>query len=204
MEAKKSKKKKGLKAMPNNTNRIARILYKEIVEGDRRKADAESNDSTSGGGARDFRFPYEAVLPAVELLFPVKIVKRGKTVRQGTFYWREPGSAQVISKEAQFMSPTKSRPSEGWISQVSKFSCFDTDRMPPCGAGNRLLLLLIQLDDQSVWPHFAEESTLRVKGIWDAAVAQELLNCMDAQRAANRAVIGYIDFINARRFCNGK
>jgi hypothetical protein len=76
--------------------------------------------------------------------------------------------------------------------------------MPSGGIGNRVLLLLIQLHDQSVWPHFAEEATLRVKGVWDPSVAQELLSCFDAQRAANRAVIGYIDFTNMRRFCNGK
>jgi len=87
---------------------------------------------------------------------------------------------------------------------VPKFSCFDSDRMPSGGIGNRVLLLLIQLHDQSVWPHFAEEATLRVKGVWDPSVAQELLSCLDAQRAANRAVIGYIDFTNMRRFCNGK
>lgn len=190
--------------MANGAGQVARILYKEIVEGDRRKADAESNDSDSGGGARDFRFPYEAVLPAVELIFPNKILRGGKAVHQGTFFWNEPDSTQVVSRAAEFMSPTKSRPREGWISQVPKFSCFDSDRMPAGGIGNRVLLLLIQLHDQSVWPHFAEEATLRVKGVWDPSVAQELLSCLDAQRAANRAVIGYIDFTNMRRFCNGK
>lgn len=190
--------------MASGSRRVARILYKEIVEGDRRKADAESNDSASGGGARDFRFPYEAVLPAVELIFPTKATRRGKTVHQGTFSWHEPGSTQAVSRPAEFMSPTKSRPSEGWISQVPKFSCFDTDRIPPGGVGNRVLLLLVQLYDQSVWPHFAEESTLRVEGAWDALVAEELLKCLDAKRPANRAVIGYIDFANTRRFCNGK
>ena len=81
-------------------------------------------------GARDFRFPYEAVLPAVELIFPNKILRGGKAVHQGTFFWNEPDSTQVVSRAAEFMSPTKSRPREGWISQVPKFSCFDSDRMP--------------------------------------------------------------------------
>lgn len=38
--------------MANGAGQVARILYKEIVEGDRRKADAESNDSDSGGGGK--------------------------------------------------------------------------------------------------------------------------------------------------------
>jgi hypothetical protein len=183
---------------------IARILYKEIVEGDRRKADAKSNDSASGGGARDFRFPYQAVLPVVELIFPQQIVRRGKTVHRGAFSWREPGSTQIVVKDAEFMSPTRTRPAEGRISQVSKFSCFDTDRIPKSGAGNRVLLLLIQLYDQSVWPHFAEETTLRVHGEWHPSVANELLSCMDAERRTNCAVIGFIDFARLRRFCNDK
>lgn len=190
--------------MASSANQVARILYKEIVEGDRRKADGESNDSASGGGARDFRFPYDAVLPVVQLIFPTKVMKRGKTVHQGTFWWHEPGVVQAVSRAAEFMSPTRSRPSEGWISQVPKFSCFDTNRIPPGGSGNRVLLLLIQLHDQSVWPYFAEEATLRATGTWDPVVAQELLDCLDAQRATNRAVIGYRDFTNAGRFCNGK
>jgi hypothetical protein len=190
--------------MANEMRDVARILYKEIVEGDRRKADAESNDSSSGGGARDFRYPYEEVLPVVELIFPIKTIRRGKAVHQGTFFWKEQGSAQVVSRDAEFMSPTKSRPREGWISQVPKFSCFNTDRIPQSGNGNRVLLLLIQLRDQKVWPHFAEESSLRVKGAWDPSVAHELLMCLDAQRAVNRAVIGFIDFVNSRTFCNGQ
>ncbi|MDO3560690.1 hypothetical protein [Ralstonia pseudosolanacearum] len=190
--------------MDSSLSQVARILYKEIVAGDRRKADAESNDTASGGGARDFRFPYEAVLPVVEKIFPEKIQKRGKTVHQGTFFWHEPGIPEPVSRTAQFMSPTKSRASEGWISQVPKFSCFDSDRIPIAGATNRVLLLLIQLHDETVWPWFAEENTLRIKGAWDPLVAQEILSCLDAKRAANKAVIGYIDFTNAGKYCNGK
>ncbi|QDA57204.1 hypothetical protein FHQ07_07700 [Thermomonas aquatica] len=189
--------------MGSKANDVARFLYKEIVDGDRRKAKAESNDTASGGGARDFRFPYEEVLPIVEKIFPTKIIRRGKTAHQGTFFWNEPGVEQTLSRTAQFMSPTKSRPREGWISQVPKFSCFDTERMPLGSPTNRVLLLLIQLYDDTVWPFFAEERTLRVKGAWDPVVAQELLDCLDAKRAVNRAVIGYRDFTTAGRFCNG-
>lgn len=190
--------------MVNGANQVARILYKEIVEGDRRKADAESNDSDTGGGARDFRFPYKAVLPIVEKMFPNKILRRGKAVHQGKFYWHEPEGGTLISRVAEFMSPTKSRPTEGWISQVPKFTCFDTDRMPQGGLSNRVLLLLIQLHDESVWPFFAEEKTLRTKGAWEPMVAQELIDCIDAKRPLKRAAIGFCDFTNGLRYCNGK
>lgn len=189
--------------MSNKERNVARLLYKEIVEGDRRKAKAESNDSASGGGARDFRFPYQEVLPIVTKLFPTTVLRGEKVVHQGTLFWKEPGAMQTVSRAVEFMSPTKSRPREGWISQVTKFSCFDIDRMPPAGPGNRILLLLIQLYDDTVWPFFAEERTLRTKGAWNPLVAQELLDCLDAKRASNRAVIGYRDFTNEDRFCNG-
>lgn len=190
--------------MANSADQVARILYKQIVAGDRRKAGASSNDTASGGGARDFRFPYEEVLPAVEKIFPQRIKRRGKIAHQGTFFWHEEGKTQPVSKTAVFMSPTNSRPSEGWISQVPKFSCFNESRIPESSSTNRVFLLLVQRHDDSVWPHFAEEKSLRTKGEWDPGVAQELLNCMDAKRAANRAVIGYIDFTDMRRYCNEK
>ena len=81
---------------------------------------------------------------------------------------------------------------------------FDTSRVPSGGAGNRVLLLLIQLTDGSVWPYYAEEKTLRTPGVWDPVVAKEILDCLDAVRPSNRAVIGYRDFTNAGRYCNGK
>ena len=183
---------------------VARVLYKEIVEGDRRKAEAKSNDADSGGGARDFRFPYAGVLPAVEKIFPTKITKRGKTIHQGVFCWYEPSASTPTKKLSEFSSPTQSRPSEGWISQVPKFSCFDLDRMPNSGTGNRLLLLLIQRIDGSVWPHFAEETSIRSPGIWDQVVAEKLIKCMDAKRPINHAIIGHFDLTTSQSYCNGK
>jgi len=72
------------------------------------------------------------------------------------------------------------------------------------GAGNRVLLLLIQLDDGSLWPHYAEEKSLRTPNAWHPVVAKELLDCLDAARPVNQAVIGYRDFTNTTRYCNGK
>ena len=46
--------------MADNSSRqpVARILYREITEGDLRKVLAKSNDSDTGGGARDLRFGF--------------------------------------------------------------------------------------------------------------------------------------------------
>lgn len=198
--------------MANGAGQVARILYKEIVPGDLRKILAQSNDSDTGGGARDFRFgSYKTLLPVIQQMFPQKVKENRKRdgvvehidVFKGEFFWRI-DKGQDERKDSFFEPPTDVRPSEGRIARVHEYGCFDTSRVPKGGEGNRVLLLLIQLNDGSVWPFYAEEQTLRIKGKWDPVVAKELLDCLDAKRAANRAVIGYRDFTNAGRYCNGK
>lgn len=198
--------------MANGAGHVARILYKEIVTGDLRKILAQSNDSDTGGGARDFRFgSFKTLLPVITEMFPKKAKENRKRdgvveeidVFQGEFFWQDV-NGQVMCKDSFFETPTDVRPSEGRIARVHEYGCFDTSRVPRGGVGNRILLLLIQLNDGSVWPYYVEEKTLRIEGKWDPVVAAELLGCLDAKRAANRAVIGYRDFTNAGKYCNGK
>ena len=196
--------------MASAVGNVARILYKELVEGDLRKLRAESNDADTGGGARDFRFgSYRTLLPVIKAMFPRTAQedrKRNGVVAQidvfkGTFYWKS--ATGVESKEAIFEPPTDARPSEGRIARVHEYPCFDASNVK-IGVGNRVLLLLIQLDDGTVWPHYAEEKSLRTPNAWHPVVARELLDCLDAKRPANQVVIGYRDFTNAGRYCNGK
>lgn len=198
--------------MANGAGHVARILYKEIVPGDLRKILAQSNDSDTGGGARDFRFgSFKTLLPVITEMFPKKTKENRKRdgvveeidVFQGEFFWHDV-SGQVMRKDSFFETPTDVRPSEGRIARVHEYGCFDTSLVPRGGVGNRILLLLIQLSDGSVWPYYVEEKTLRIEGKWDPVVAAELLGCLDAKRAANRAVIGYRDFTNAGKYRNGK
>lgn len=190
---------------------VARILYKEIVPGDLRKVVAESNDSDTGGGARDFRFGEFRKLEAiVRKMFPhpMKEQRRrdGKKVEidifRGTFHWNFNGVDE--HKEAYFEPPTSARQSEGRIARVHEQPCCALERIPKVGEGNKVLLLLVQQNDSSVWPHFVEETSLSEPGAWDPRVAMELLNCIRAQRAAKRAVIGYRDFTTGEGYCNGK
>lgn len=197
--------------MANVAGNVDRILYKELVDGDLRKLQAKSNDANTGGGARDFRFgSYKTLMPVIQAMFPqtVKEFRKrgGKNVRidvfKGTFSW-EDAKGKKHSKDSYFEPPTDARPSEGRITRVHEYPCFDASHVK-IGAGNRVLLLLIQLDDGSVWPHYAEEQSLRTPNAWHAVVAKELLDCLDAKRPANQVVIGYRDFTNAGRYCNGK
>lgn len=58
--------------MTNTASRVSRILFKEIVDGDVRKIHADSNDSDTGGGARDFRFgSYSELEHIFHSMFPL-------------------------------------------------------------------------------------------------------------------------------------
>jgi len=192
---------------------VARILYKEIIEGDLRKIEARSNDSDSGGGARDFRFgSYEQLLPVISQMFPSVVRenrKRGNTVSQidvfgGEFHWQDAQDGPVSVKASFFEPPTDVRPSEGRIARVHEYPCFDTSRIPKSSLDNRVLLLLVQRKDGTVWPHFVEEKSLRTPGEWDLTVANEIIKCLEARRPEGRAVIGFRDFAASLSYCNGK
>lgn len=185
---------------------VARILYKQIVPGDLRKIVAESNDSDTGGGARDFRFgDFQKLEPIIRKMFPhtVKEHRRrdGQNVEvdifRGTFHWNTKGIDE--KKDVEFEPPTTARPSEGRITRVHEQPCFAPERIPKSG---KVLLLLVQRNDGTVWPHFIEEVSLSEPGAWHASVAKELLNCINHKRAANRAVIGYRDFTTGQGYCN--
>ncbi|WP_264802920.1 hypothetical protein, partial [Acetobacter fabarum] len=65
--------------MASGASHVARILYKEIVAGDLRKILAQSNDSDTGGGARDFRFgSFKTLLPVIRQMFPKKVKENRK------------------------------------------------------------------------------------------------------------------------------
>jgi len=198
--------------MADSPTEVARILYKEIVAGDLRKILAKSNDSKTGGGARDFRFgSYKILLPVIKRMFPLTVKEKRKRngkavdieVYKGEFSWYN-SQGDIVRKDSFFEPPTDVRPSEGRIARVHEYECFSVNHVSAGGEGNRVLLLLIQLKNGSVWPYYAEEETLRTPGKWNALVADELISCLDAVRPVTRAVIGYRDFTNTERYCNGK
>ncbi len=172
---------------------VKRVVFKQIVEGDFRKFVAQSNDTDSGGGARDLRFrPYDEFVKVFRLLFPV--VRHAKRRRNGgmvdveilvgKFHW--PGG----SKEATFEPPTDARPNEGRVPVVHTYPPFS--KLPATNQG-KMVLLLVQRDDDTVWPEFATEESLR-SGKWHKSVAQPILRSLDAERASNQVARGYIDF----------
>src|SRR6266511_1713190 len=104
-----------------------RVAFKSIEQGDILKLDARSNLTPSGGGARDFRFPYTPFQAAMTKLFPnvVQETRRRNNkpqlvpIRTATLMWiDEKGQTQQM--QIKYEPPTSARPSEGRIPQVHK------------------------------------------------------------------------------------
>lgn len=188
-------------AMPSG---VKRVIYKEILDGDRRKFVAQSNDAKSGGGARDLRFSYEAFEPAFQAIFPEVAMQLRKrrgarselSIFKGNFYWMEEGAIKCVP--ASFEPPTDARPTEGRIPQINSYGCFS--EIPGVSEG-RLFLLIVQREDDTVWPGFATEPSLR-SGKWDSRVADEMLRCAGGVRNAGIAIAGFMDFTTGRMYCN--
>ena len=181
--------------LPRPAN-VVRMVFKEILEGDRRKFEAQSNDSETGGGARDLRFsPYEKFKLVFEKMLPDK---DAHGVCTGYFTWIEGGLQQRV--EGYFHPPTKARPTEGRIANVDKY--LPTKSLPPHGAGN-VVLLIVQQDDGSVWPHFITDRSLETED-WHPRVRELILGCLHARRREGVSMAGFVDFESGEEFCNGK
>jgi len=190
--------------MPDMAAGIKRIVFKEIVEGDLRKFEAQSNDADTGGGARDLRFrPFEEFQTIFSALFPntrIETRRRGGAaanveVLVGAFHWLDEAQLRQ-SREAIFEPPTDPRPGEGRIPMVHKYPPFN--RLPPTNEG-RMVLLLIQRDDDTVWPEFATENSLR-SGDWAVSVSEPILRSLEAQRNTHSVARGYIDYVTGREY----
>lgn len=192
--------------MPSQTTphpaEVTCVVFKEIVEGDIRKFEAKSNDSDSGGGARDLRFsPYDEFVEIFRVIFPDEEVKTRKgnanaavKTLSGRLHWCQDGTD--TSLEATFVPPTDARPNEGRIPSVNTYPPFQ--KPFPADQG-RILLLLVQRTDGAVWIAFATEVALR-SGKWHKSVSVPVLRSLDAKRSANHGARGYIDFMNCQEY----
>ena len=182
---------------------IVRIVFREILDGDRLKFIAQSNLTDSGGGARDLRFrSWNEIVGTLRTLFPeTRIVKRQRgegnnlEVYVGHFHWIQEG--QTISKEVVLEPPTDARPNEGRITRVHQYDCFNT--FQPSENSGRLIVLFVQRIDGSVWPFVITEHSLR-HDEWHPGVADFLLSALITNRRQGSAAYGFIDFVSGERF----
>lgn len=187
---------------------MVRLVFREVQPGDRRKFVAQSNDSDSGGGARDFRFsPYAKFKQIFELMLSSRVTQTRKNRTSGVSEKIElyqdvvhvvKGPNTTIERKIEFWLPTPSRDSEG---RLARLHTYDLD--VPSEHEGRIFLLLYQTNDGKLWLNFATQTQL-LNNEWTEEVTDLLLGCMCARRREGVAANGFLDLIARNRFCNGK
>ena len=175
---------------------VARIVYFEILEGDRKKAVAASNvDPQQGGGARDLRFPIQ-FQEVLKRMFPTPARRRGRNLHVGHISWtREDG--QEASAEVQLWPPTEARPNEIRIARIHTIE--PLREIPPEPQG-RQYLFLIQDDTGVVRAHYPDEEMLK-RTDFNRSVSRAVAQCAGSLRPSDR-VMGYIDYDEGRSYCH--
>ena len=177
---------------------VRRLMYFEVLDGDRRKARAESNDDPSqGGGARDLRFPreFQAVL---HRMFPDTTSKRGRLLHTGQLEWKRP-DGDSGKETIEVWPPTGSRPREIRIARIHALPVFAD--MPDDPEGT-LYLFFIEDNSGSVRVHFADESVLQHAN-FNEAVASAVRGCAQ-DTSQGRRVMGFIDYDSGESYCHAR
>ena len=124
------------------------VFFQEVKSGDLRKQEARSNDSTTGGGARDLRMPkrfWDSVAP----FFPKEVSSRE---RSGIIISETGQTIQRV--ETSFWRPTGARPSEIRIGKITLIDAWtiEEDYFASELQSDYLLFYLLTLDvNQRVW-----------------------------------------------------
>ncbi|MDN4509611.1 hypothetical protein [Gordonibacter sp. RACS_AR49] len=103
---------------------VKEVLFHEITEADIRKINALSNDSQTGGGARDLRFGIDFA-PVLNRLFSEEVVYAGRTpYRVGAFEHCYANGDRTLEQVYYAFQPTNARPGEVRIAQINKVNFF--------------------------------------------------------------------------------
>lgn len=187
-----------------------RVVFKQIMAGDRRKVIAESNDADTGGGARDFRFNHEGLGPAFAQMFPdrqrVSRRRDGRSVQIGVYvgrlvWLRNPRRVEAGREEMPIIyePPTTARGAEGRIAKVHEYPPF---RRFPQEETGMVLLLLVEDQSGAVWPFYVTEESLAGKR-WNRTLADAVIQCI-SHTPSHHAVQGFVDFRSGSNYCNAR
>lgn len=186
-------------------SRAALVVYKEIVVGDLRKLIATSNDSATGGGARDLRLPARAFRPVMRRIFTKDGIGRGgQAIRYADVIFSRATGGSGTSR-IEYWPPTRSRPAEDRVSKVHASPAIG-GRLPDDNKG-RVFILFIRFTDGVVQCEYAYEDELRA-GRWAVEVSQPILDCLrdtaikNSTRKRPLTVAGYIDLTAGTNYCH--
>lgn len=183
---------------------VVRVVYQEVLEGDRRKFAAASNDSDTGGGARDLRFNHEHFGPVFSRMFrdsDTVMRRRGGvstsvTVHKGKVWTAREGKVDQAS-DVTYEPPTSARPREGRLTKVHEMPGLIHNL--PEDNGERLFLLFAEQDDNKVYAYFV---TLADLAGWHWAVYEPIAACAAGAQGSSRKVVGWIDFSSNTNYCH--
>lgn len=180
------------------------FVYKEIVAGDLRKLQADSNDSKTGGGARDLRLPWKTFRSIMYRIFTRDGIGRGgRLIRVAQVTYLDEYN-QPRKTELQYWPPTTARKTEDRIARIHASPALG-GRLPAMDKG-RVFVVFSKFDDGTIRCDYAYEKDLKTKGIWATEFSSQILNCMAAAAARNgtRTVQGYYDFVEGTGFCHAE
>jgi|SRR5690606_20263900 len=186
--------------MSNNGNNVIRVLMQRIDDGDIRKILAKSNDSPSGGGARDLRFrPETEFLPFFKRMFSdihtkVRKTKGKQTVIEilsGTVIWNHDGSD--MSQKVEIWPSTDSRPNECRLAKVNGLK----DLIKNSPSGGRSVLMLFQLSNGTIRLYFTNETSLK-NDDWNPKIKEFASDWFESNKKS-----AYLELESKKQYPNG-
>ncbi len=173
--------------MTSDETEVVRVLFHTIDDGDRLKLEAVSNNSPTGGGARDLRFrPESLFLPFFKKLFPKVVVRKRNggniEVYNGPVYWDVEGQEKTGTMKV--WPATDARADETRIATVSRFGFQDLVKDDP--SGGRSIFMLFQQKSGIVRVYFTTETSLK-NDDWHCTIkkfAREWFSTQKKQKSA--------------------
>lgn len=183
------------------------LVYKELLPGDMRKLLGQSNDTPSGGGARDLRLPWRAFRTVMQRIFTETVeLKNGKQIRAAEItYTTSNGNHATTTLE--YWPATLRRPAEDRVSKVHDSPAL-ADRLPVQDKG-RVFVLFIRWNNGTATCHYAYEDDLRASNLWASEVRNVILGCTSDTELKNTnrprsplATMGFYDFLDGTGYCH--
>ena len=185
---------------------LQRVVFKSIERGDELKLDAKSNIEQTGGGARDFRFPYRPFEPVIVKMFP-KVVQETRRrdkkptlvdIRYATLTWID-DNGQPQQMEIKYEPPTSARPAEGRIPTVHKIPPLAVKNLPPKSQGDRFVLFA-QDSSQTLAVHYVSHTALlNSNPPWHRLLRETVVEALKKKQGENSA-LGWGDFKTGRSY----
>lgn len=172
---------------------IVEVLLKELLPGDIRKINYDSNDASTGGGARDFRFPLKWA-SVLSRMFPRAINEKE---RMGDLtYCDNNDRVHTVQNIVFHPIPTLSRPNEVRIAKIGEIPIFQA--IPDELDTERVFITLARYSDGIVQAGYTKESAIRsVKS--DRLILSAMEKAIDATKSGS-AVIFSVHFAEPRNF----